>query len=186
MSLTFDLGGHEGFIVTVCILFCEGALRSLAQCVFCPCRPARVLTRRQWRVSEPRWLHGKRWRPTWSLSWQLLGPRLPHTSTGEYLRMCLVFYAAAGRDLAVSLSCAAACLAWKRIFMQPRMRPLHNVRSLLCLSCAEYGSWRVGCCAWPCERHPQRPCAAAGAAPVPRAAPSLVRTEYLLTSQPSL
>ncbi len=54
-----------------------------------PCRPARALTRRQWRASELRWLRGKRWKPTWSLSWQLHGPRLPHMSTGKDLRRML-------------------------------------------------------------------------------------------------
>ena len=65
-----------------------GALIRTAECVSRPCRPAQALIRRQWRASEPGWLHGKRWRPTWSLSWRLPVPKLPHTSTGDSPTCC--------------------------------------------------------------------------------------------------
>ena len=79
------------------------ALYQVADGLFCLHRPAQALTRRQWRASELRWLQERRWRPTWSLSWQLLAPRLPHTSTGEHLRHVQYMHAAAVRDLAIDL-----------------------------------------------------------------------------------
>ena len=95
-----------------------------------------------------------------------------------------MFNAAAGGDSAITIA-AVACIAWALYYGSHAYVARKGGYEGQCLSCAEYGSWRGGCCARPCGRPHQHPCAAAAAAPAPQAALSLVRPEFLPTSQPS-
>ena len=61
------------------------------------CRRGPVPTMRPWRVSELRWRQRMRWRPTWSLSWQLLVPRLHPMSTGNSSLYCPKIFLCTGR-----------------------------------------------------------------------------------------